>query len=181
MAERLVILSDIWGSKKGLWITSYLGYLQQYYDIVYYDTQQLSDIEVLIRTRENLYEAFLNGGLNTAVAHILKKETIPSHYLAFGTGGNIAWQGALRGLPMKSLYAVAPLNIHLENNKPGCPVNLLYGEYEENIPSKEWSELQAIPVETVPNFGKELYSDEKIIRMICLQLLESVMKKQFQL
>ena len=35
MAERLVVLSDMWGAKKGLWITSYLGYLQQYFDIVF--------------------------------------------------------------------------------------------------------------------------------------------------
>lgn len=180
MAERLVILSDIWGSKKGLWITSYLGYLQQHYDIVYYDTQQLSDIEVLIHSHENLYEAFLNGGLDTAVAHILKKESIPSHYLTFGAGGNIAWRGALRGLPVKSLYAVAPFNVHIENNKPACPVNLVYGENDEQIPSMEWAAMMEIPVETVPKFGRELYSDEKIIRMICLELLESVMKKQYQ-
>ena len=41
MAEKLIILSDMWGSKKGLWITSYLGYLQQYFDITYYDSQPI--------------------------------------------------------------------------------------------------------------------------------------------
>ena len=46
MARRLVVLSDLWGSKKGLWITSYLGYLQQYYDIVYYDSRQLADMDL---------------------------------------------------------------------------------------------------------------------------------------
>lgn len=180
MAERLVILSDIWGSKKGLWITSYLGYLQQYYDIVYYDIQQLSDIEVLIHSHENLKEAFLNGGLDTAVAQILKKESTPSHYLTFGFGGNIAWRGALKGLPVKSIYAASPSAIGTEKNRPDCPVMLLYGEYDGEIPAMEWSALLDIPVETIPKFGRELYSDEKIIRMICLKLLETVMKRQYQ-
>ena len=180
MAERLVILSDIWGSKKGLWITSYLGYLQQYYDIVYYDIQQLSDIEVLIHSKENLHEAFLNGGLDTAVAQILKKESIPSHYLTFGSGGTIAWRGALRGLPVKSIYAASPSAIEMEHNRPNCPVLLLYGEHDGQIPAVEWSALHDIPVETVPQFGRELYSDEKIIQMICLRLLDSVTKKQYQ-
>ncbi len=54
MAERLVILSDMLGSKSGLWITSYLGYLQQYYDIVYYDSQQLANIDVPIKTLKNI-------------------------------------------------------------------------------------------------------------------------------
>ena len=35
MAEKLLVLSDMWGVKKGLWITSYFGYLQQYYDYDY--------------------------------------------------------------------------------------------------------------------------------------------------
>jgi hypothetical protein len=180
MAERLVILSDIWGAKKGLWITSYLGNLQQYYDIIYYDTQQLAGLDVLIHSRENLNEAFLHGGLHTAVAQILKMESIPSHYLTFGSGGNVAWQAALKGLPAKSIYAVSPYNIHLANEMPCCPISLLYGEIDESIPSLEWSEMMEIPVEAVPRFGKELYSDEKIIQMICLKLLESVMKKHYQ-
>ena len=86
-AERLIVLSDIWGTKKGLWITSYLGYLQQYFDITYYDCQQLANIDLKVYTEKNLHEAFINGGIDTAVAHLVKKEKEPCHYLAFSTGG----------------------------------------------------------------------------------------------
>jgi len=180
MAERLVVLSDMWGAKKGLWITSYLGYLQQYFDIVFYDIQQLADIDVLVRSQENVCEAFTNGGMNTAVAHILKKETETSHYLAFCTGGTIAWNAGLKGLPMKSLYAVSPINLHLEIEKPDCPVTLLYGEHHKDVPHKKWSEHLGIPVEIVSKFGRELYTDEKIIKKICMEMLETMLKKQYQ-
>src|SRR5690606_2199355 len=114
MTNRLVILSDMWGSKKGLWITSYLGYLQQYYDITFYDCQHLANINIAIDSAENVNKEFINGGIDTAVTHLLTKETEPSNYLAFSTGGTIAWKAALRGLPMKSLYAISSTRLRLD-------------------------------------------------------------------
>ena len=181
MAERLVVVSDMWGSKKGLWITSYLGYLQQYYDIVFYDSRELAHIEGSINTAEGIYSAFLNGGLDTAVSHLLAKETEPSHYLTFCAGGTIAWKAALVGLPVKSLYAVSPIEMHQFSQGPDCPLTLLYGELEEHIPSAEWSIKTNAVIERIPKFGHEMYSDEKIIKKVCLDLLELVIKKQYQI
>ncbi|MBT8183912.1 MAG: hypothetical protein KJN76_03660 [Eudoraea sp.] len=179
MAERLVVLSDIWGAKKGMWITSYLGYLQQYFDIVYYDSQQLAAIEIVNYTADEVCTALDNGGMQTAIAQLLIKETIPSHYLSFCCGGLIAWNAALKGLPMKSLYAVSPLNIQMEIERPDIPVTLLYGEYQEDRPSKEWADHMNVPIEVVPKFGRELYTDEKIIGKVSLNILESMLKKQY--
>lgn len=64
MAERLVILSDLWGPRKGLWITSYLGYLQQYFDITYHDTSQLADLDLSHPTAQALTAAFADGVQN---------------------------------------------------------------------------------------------------------------------
>lgn len=174
MAERLVIVSDMWGTKKGLWITSYLGYLQQYFDIVFYDCQHLANIDLKINTEENIHKAFVNGGIDTATAHLLKKESIPSHYLAFSTGGTIVWKAALMGLPMKSLYAVSTTRIRLENMRPMVPTTLVYGSNDKFIPSNDWSEKIDVEMEVIKNYGHTLYTDEKIIRKVCLNLLESV-------
>jgi hypothetical protein len=183
MAERLVVLSDMYGSKRGLWITSYLGYLQQYFDIVFYDSKELANIELTVNSDENIYNAFLQGGMDTAVAHLLKKEHHESHYLTFCAGGSIAWKAGMMGLPMKSLYAISPLNLEVFDWKPECPVHVLYGEYgdfKKLLPSGGWSERVGVPVEIVPKFGYELYSDEKIIQKVCLSLLESMLKKRYQ-
>lgn len=177
MAERLVVLSDMWGAKRGLWITSYLGYLQQYFEIVYYDSQELADIEVPVRTRENVCNAFVQGGYKTAVTQLLSRETAPSHYLTFCAGGTIAWRAALMGLPMKSLFAISPLWLHRQDQKPDAKVKLLFGEYQEHRPVPQWAEELGVPMEVVPRFGQTLYSDEKIIRKVCLELLEAVAHK----
>lgn len=174
MAERLVVVSDMWGIKKGLWITSYLGYLQQYFDITFYDCQQLANIDLKIKSEKNLHEAFVNGGIEMAVAHLLKKEKVPCHYLAFSTGGTITWKAGLQGLPMKSLYTISATRIRFEKNKPNVPITLVYGELDKYRPSKEWTMELGIENEVMRNFGHELYSDEKIIKKVCLDLLESV-------
>ncbi|MEG3657375.1 hypothetical protein V5097_08175 [Arenibacter palladensis] len=178
MANRLVILSDMWGSKKGLWITSYLGYLQQYYDITFYDCQHLANISLEVNSPENIHKEFIDGGVETAVAHLLKKETVPSHYLAFGIGGNIAWKAALKGLPLKSLYSISSNRLRLESKRPAGKVQLLYGQNDEFRPSDTWSDQIGVDVEVVKGFGHELYTDEKIISKVCQDLLAKVMQKQ---
>lgn len=177
MAEKLIILSDMWGVKKGLWITSYFGYLQQYYDITFYDCQQLANIDELINTKENLHKAFVDGGIDTAVAHLLKKETEASHVLAFSTGGTIAWKAALKGLPMKSLTAISATRIRMEEASPRVDMNLIFGECDEFKPNKKWAKEVGVDLNVIPSFGHELYSDEKIISEVCMELLHKVTRK----
>ncbi|QLG47197.1 hypothetical protein HYG79_03760 [Costertonia aggregata] len=178
MAERLVVLSDMWGTKKGLWITSYLGYLQQYYDIVFYDCQQLANINETIDSEENVHNAFIHGGIDTAVAHLLKKETIPSHYLAFSTGGTIAWKAGLKGLPVRSLYAVSATRLRNETQAPDCDVTLLYGATDSFKPDMHWQKSVGIEPEMASNFGHDLYTDEKIIQKVCQDILKKVVLKK---
>lgn len=174
MAEKLVIVSDMWGSKKGLWITSYLGYLQQYFDITFYDSQQLANIDLVVQSEENIHNAFVNGGIDTAVSHLLKKEKEPCYYLAFSTGGTIVWEAAKRGLPVKSLYNVSATRIRLKNERPDVPFHLLYGNNDEFKPNEDWAKRLGIDMEILPNYGHTLYTDEKIIQKVCLDLLQEV-------
>lgn len=179
MANRLVVLSDLWGSKKGLWITSYLGYLQQYFDIVYHDVRELSDMDpMLFEPQDMIHDFFEGGGLDKAVSRLLAKEKVSSHYLTFCAGGTIAWKAALQGLPVESIYAVSPLNLHRMESRPDCAVTLVYGEYQDNRPSRNWGDQLDVSLEVIPRFGNELYSDEKIIRKVSMDLLEAVLKKK---
>ncbi len=177
MTEKLVVLSDMWGAKKGLWIASYFGYLQQYYDIVFYDSQHLGGVDEPLNTEENILKAFGEGGIDTAVAQLLKKETEPAHYLAFGIGGTIGYRAVLAGLPAKSLTAVSSLYLEGEQEVPDTQLNLIYGEHDAQLPSWAWRQKMGLSLELAENFGHGLYSDEKIISEICLGLLESVTKK----
>lgn len=174
MAEKLVIISDMWGAKKGLWITSYLGYLQQYFDITFYDSQQLANLDIVVQTEDNVHNAFVNGGIDTAVSHLLKKEKEPCYYLAFSTGGTIVWEAAKKGLQVKSFYGISPTRIRLKNESPDVPFHLLFGKNDKFMPSEDWSSRLGIDMEILSNYGHTLYTDEKIIQKVCLDLLQEV-------
>lgn len=174
MAEKLVIVSDMWGTKKGLWITSYLGYLQQYFDITFYDSQQLANLDLPVQSEKNIHEAFINGGIDTAVAHLLKKEKTPCYYLAFSTGGTIVWKAAQKGLKVKSLFSVSATRIRLQEEKPNIPFHLIYGEKDVDKPSNTWADNVDVEMDLIPNYGHTLYTDEKIIKDVCLSLLKQV-------
>ena len=173
MSKRLVILSDIWGCKKGLWITSYLGYLQSYFDITFYDCRELGYVDMQVNSEDGLHDAFLHGGMDLAVKQLLEKEKEPAHYLTFCAGSTIAWKAALQGLPIKGLYAISPFNLQASLKKPNIPVKLLYGENHNLTPAEVRSPEAGLTIETVPRFGHELYTDEKIIQKVCLDLLEN--------
>ncbi len=180
MSKRLVILSDIWGCKKGLWITSYLGYLQPYFDITFYDCRELGYVDMTVGSADDLHNAFLDGGMDAAVKELLKKEQEPAHYLAFCAGSTIAWKAALKGLPIQSLYAISPFGLRASLKKPDIPVHLLYGEYQNLTPEQIRSSEEGLILETIPKFGHELYTDEKIIQKVCLDLLERNFNIQFK-
>lgn len=178
MAEKLIVLSDMWGVKKGLWITSYFGYLQQYYDIEFYDIQQLANLELPVNTGENIHKAFVEGGLETAAAHLKSKVKEAKHILAFSAGGTIAWKAALLGMPLKSLTAISATRLRFENERPLCKaVNLVYGDLDRYKPKAAWFKTMKLEPTIIQNFGHELYSDEKYISEICMELLNKVTKK----
>lgn len=167
----------MWGSRKGQWITTYLGYLQQYFDITYYDCQQLGNVDVAVNTAENVHRAFVEGGIDTAVAHLIKKEVEPAHYLGFSTGGTIAWKAGLKGLPMKSLYTISSTRIRVEENKPNCALTALFGDKDIYRPRADWYSKQNMNSDIVKGFGHTMYTDEKVIDKVCLELLKSVTQK----
>ena len=152
MAEKLVVISDKWGAKKGLWIASYFGYLQQYYDIVFHDCQQLGNVDVSISSEENIDRAFnekaivsenrltvipSNFDMRTAplfgcavtsgfgIVNNDAKVKIGQSVLIFGVGGiglNVAQASS-----MVSAYPIIGIDIHKHKIDMGKKFGLTHG------------------------------------------------------
>ena len=111
---------------------------------------------------------------------IISVEFVVFNDLTFCAGGTVVWNAIKEGLPAKSLYAISPMNLHREEEGPGCPSKILYGEYMEDKPSAKWAARTGTTMEVVPRFGREMYSDEKVIQKVCQDLLEESLRKQYQ-
>jgi len=55
-------------------------------------------------------------------------------------------------------------------------MTLVFGGNDSYMPKTEWAQKVGADFEIVPNFGHELYTDEKIIGKVCQDLLTSVTK-----
>lgn len=178
MAEKLVVISDMWGAKKGVWATAYLVYLQQYFNITYYDSQQLARIDAEVGCSDkHLNDAFVRGGLQTAIDQLCQKEKEPCHYLAFGIGGEIAWKAGLKGLPMKSFYAVSASGVLGDIQRSTIPTTLVYGDLDANVPSQDQIDQLEMDTEIILDFGHDLYKEDEIIKKIAKDLLALVTHK----
>jgi len=107
MKSRLIILSDIWGIQKLGWVKYYIDLLSSDYDIKYYDSCELGEIETNSLNENIRHRQFVNGGIEIAVNKLLELEKKECNILAFSIGGTIGWKAALSGLKIKNLYAVS--------------------------------------------------------------------------
>ncbi|WP_417431543.1 alpha/beta hydrolase [Halpernia sp.] len=136
--EKLIILSDLWGSKKSDWIANYTTILKSNFEIKYYDCCELGEINLTDYSEENIHQQFINGGIDKAVQNLLKEEKGNSSVLGFSIGGFIAWKTACEGLEIKELIAVSSTRLRYENQKPNCSINLIYGENDYYKPNNSW-------------------------------------------
>ncbi|UWX55557.1 hypothetical protein NYZ99_03435 [Maribacter litopenaei] len=78
------------------------------------------------------------------------------------------------GLPVKSLLSISSTRIRFQDEKPLVPFQLIYGERDANRPDDIWANKIDVEMDVIPNYGHTLYTDEKIIRKVCLALLKEV-------
>lgn len=136
--EKLVILSDLWGKMKSDWLVEYSSILKNNFELVYYDCRVLGEIDIHSTSEDVIHQQFINGGIETAVKDLLKKETGKVNILGFSIGGYIAWKAALEGLKISNLIAVSATRLRFENSKPLCKITLIYGALDTFQPSIDW-------------------------------------------
>jgi len=167
MKPRLLILSDLWGKEKSDWVSTYVELLKNNFEIQYYDCCELGEIDKTNYNEENLHSQFVNGGIEKAVENLLKAEKNPIDILAFSIGGTIAWKSGLKGLNVRSLFAVSSTRLRYEDKTPDGIIKLYYGENDSNKPSKDWLEKHTVNFEIIKNKEHNFYSEKEFTTSIC--------------
>ncbi|OOG71850.1 alpha/beta hydrolase [Flavobacterium sp. A45] len=174
MKPRLIILSDLWGKEKSKWVSDYVELLKDKFEIQYYDCCELGEIDKTNYVEENLHNQFINGGIEKAVANLLKTEKNPIDILAFSIGGTIAWKSALKGLNFRNLFAVSSTRLRYEDKTPNGIIKLYYGENDSNIPNNDWFETLSIDFEIIKNMEHDFYTEIDCTTLICNEILKKI-------
>jgi hypothetical protein len=172
MKPRLIILSDLWGKEKAAWTLDYIELLKNKFEIQYYDCCELGEIDKTNFSEENLHNQFVNGGIEKAVANLLKIEKNQIDVLAFSIGGTIAWKAALKGLNIGKLFAVSSTRLRYEDEIPSGTIQLYYGENDCNKPSNDWFEKHSIDFEIIKNKEHDFYTEKESADSICAKILK---------
>lgn len=170
--QRILLLSDLWGKEKSSWITYYSKYLESSFEVKYYDSLALAEINTNPYTEENLHQQFLNGGVEKAVKNLLKIETEEVIILGFSIGGLIAWKAWRAGLKTQSLFAISATRLRYETQSPKGLIQLFYGEEDPYKPKEHWFQKMPIKKQLFPKMNHELYRQKEVAENICHAILK---------
>jgi hypothetical protein len=146
--EKLIVLSDLWGSLKSDWLTHYTEILKKHFEIEYYDCRKLGEIDLRWCTEEKIHQEFMNGGVERAIKNLLKKEVNNINVLGFSIGGYIAWKSALEGLKAKDIIAI-------------------YGENDKFKPENDWYNRLELKEKIFYNEEHDFYRNKENAINIC--------------
>lgn len=169
--QRLIILSDLWGEEKSDWVKHYTSTLEAYFDVKYYDSCVLGEVDKSIYSEKNLHQQFISGGIEKAVANILKKETENTYILGFSIGGLIAWKACNSGLKMQRFIAVSTTRLRYETQKPSGEIELFYGEEDPYKPDSNWFKKMEIKELFYKHETHEFYKKIEVAESLCKMIL----------
>lgn len=97
MKRKLIILSDLWGSKNSNWVNYYSEILKEHFEIQFYDCCELGGIDNKGSNQGLIHQQFIQFEIDKAVTKLIKTEQDSLSVLAFSIGGTIAWKATLKG------------------------------------------------------------------------------------
>lgn len=175
--QRLILISDLWGKEKSEWVSFYTSILSQYFEVVYYDSCDLGNIDKYDYTEENLHQQFVKGGINNAVDNFMLTEKKPTNILGFSVGGYIAWKASLAVLSIENLYLISSTRIRNEKQKPNANIELIFGENDPYKPTANWFENFGIKQRLYLNETHELYKNKNVAKDICKLIINQLTSK----
>lgn len=170
MKNRLIILSDLWGTKNSDWITQYSNVLKEHFDIQFYDCCELGEVNIENANQEFIHQQFIQFGIDKAVTNLIKREQNPVSVLAFSIGGTIAWKAALKGLQPKSIFALSSTRLRFETQKANAKIKLYFGENDSSKPDESWFSQLNIDYESYKDKTHEFYKEKEVAQAICRQI-----------
>ncbi len=171
--RKILVLSDLWGAENADWITNYIRILDRHFEVVFYDSCELGDIDIENNSANERHNQFVSGGIDKAVLKLLQIETEPFAVLAFSIGGTIAWKAALSGFVTQYLFAVSSTRLRFETQKPPGSIQLFYGDEDAYKPKKEWFAQLCIEGKFYENQSHEFYKSKETAIEICSLIISA--------
>ena len=147
--------------------------LESTFEVVFYDSCALAEVDLSTYTEKALHHQFTNGGIDRAVHALDKLENGASHILAFSIGGTIAWKLALRRRTIQSLTCISSTRLRKETIRPQNLIQLYYGGLDPYKPDITW--LAAMKLDyAICTYGDHgIYTDRTFAKKVCHKIIRT--------
>lgn len=169
---RLIVLSDLLGDHDIHWINAYLDRLKHQFDIQFYDSRELAEIDSKIVDIDQIHKQFIEGGIEKAVKNLLLKEKAEISIIGFSIGGLIAWKATLLGLNANYICAISSTRLRYESQKPSTQIDLFLAAKDPFIPKEKWFESMKLNPSIIENETHEFYKKQEFAKLICDKITE---------
>lgn len=170
MKERLIILSDLWGTKESVCYDAYTSLLDGAFDLCFYDCCELGGVDRSQNDEAYLHAQFVHGGITQAVQKLIELEPRPIKILAFSIGGTIAWKYGLETRNIVSLSAVSATRLRKESEQPIGDIHLYYGAQDTYIPDQNWLDSKAVHYIMLPDAHHDMYRKSQYQKLVCEEI-----------
>ena len=170
MKPKLIILSDLWGLNRSLWIEKYKTALQSNFEVIFYDSCELAQIDNNGLNEEQIHELFIENGITLAVRNLINLENDKINVLGFSIGGTIAWKAGLNGLKIDNFFAVSSTRLRYETERPNCKIKILFGDKDLFKPFKNWADHLKLEMQILKNGDHEIYKNDDFIEKLCTSI-----------
>ncbi|WP_281612606.1 hypothetical protein [Flammeovirga sp. SubArs3] len=170
MKNKLIIISDLWGSQKAQWLTNYTKILETNFDITFYDCCEIGKVDISNYSQESLHHQFIEGAIDEAVDYLVQNERNLVDILAFSIGGVIAWNYGLRTNNIKSLTCISSTRLRKETKRPKGRIKLLFGENDEFKPNHEWINKMELECEIIKDKNHLMYTETELGEVFSLSV-----------
>ncbi len=166
---RLLVLSDLWGTRKMDWFEPCKVTLEGFYEVVFLDSRKLAGISEDISNEKAIHHEFINGGIETAVDELVRNYRECSTIFGVSVGGTIGWRALNSGLKAKHFHAISATRLRFETKKPQTSIQLYYGEDDLNRPKDDWFEELDISCRVISG-GHDIYQTPLLIQFVSNQI-----------
>jgi hypothetical protein len=173
LKKKVLILSDIVGFKNTSWISQYLDYLSDSFEITILDINDL--IETYIGNLDERYRKFIEKGMKEAVKSLSISSTEYDVLIGFSLGGTILWKYKINSNCSQDLICISSTRLRLEKTIPKGKNLLIFGDLDESKPSIEWFNSHNLDTEIIKEKSHDLFKESGNIEFICQRIKSYVL------
>lgn len=164
--KKIIFLTDLIGDLNSEYVIIAKKLFGNSFHFKSLSSKELANINYTLVNKEDIHDAFINGGLNTSVSTLNQVINEKTTIIGCSIGGVIGWKTALINKNIDHLICISSTRLRKEQVKPRCKIDLYYGQNDSYIPNENWFNSMGLQNNLIEGKGHDIYKDVYLLDLI---------------